>query len=68
MMEVYFGTKLINHIFIILTLIKRYYIVMEFVAFRSNIKKGIKIGYLTNFFYPHTIHVIYFINGRIMLQ
>tara|TARA_B100000900_G_C20363091_1_gene627142 strand:- start:311 stop:628 length:318 start_codon:yes stop_codon:yes gene_type:complete len=30
MMEVYFGTKLINHIFIILTLVKAAYIVMEF--------------------------------------
>ena len=41
MMEVYFGTKLINHIFIILTLIKAAYIVMEF-KFRSR-EKGLKL-------------------------
>ena len=42
MMEVYFGTKLINHIFIILTLIKAAYIVMEFMHLGQE-KKGLKL-------------------------
>ena len=58
-MEVYFGTKLINHIFIILTLIKCY-IVMG-LTFRSR-EKGLKISYLITRSYPHSIYVIYFIN------
>ena len=41
MMEVYFGTKLINHIFIILTLIKAAYIVMEFIL--GTREKGLKL-------------------------
>ena len=47
MMEVYFGTKLINHIFIILTLIKAAYIVMEFMHLGQE-KKGLKIVILLN--------------------
>ena len=42
MMEVYFGTKLINNIFIILTLIKAAYIVMEFMHLGQE-KKGLKL-------------------------
>ena len=42
MMEVYFGTKLINHIFIMLTLIKAAYIVMEFMHLGQE-KKGLKL-------------------------
>ena len=42
MMDVYFGTKLINHIFIILTLIKAAYIVMEFMHLGQE-KKGLKL-------------------------
>ena len=40
-MEVYFGTKLINHIFIILTLIGAAYIVMEFIL--GTREKGLKL-------------------------
>ena len=58
-MEVYFGTKLINHIFIILTLIKRQYSYGVYAWDKE--KKGLKLVILLPT-YTYSLYVIYFVD------
>ena len=60
MMEVYFGTKLINHIFIILTLIKNNYSYGVYAL--GTREKRIKISYFITSTNTYSLHVIYFVD------
>ena len=55
---IFLGTKLLNHIFIILTLVKAAYIVMVLHAFRTR-SKGIEMGHHCTNVYSNSLLTFY---------